>query len=507
MQTGNPTTIPALLRAAATRHGARLAVADGAVRLSFSALLGAAERANAAFRAAGLMPGERVALWAPNGWEWIAAACGAQMAGAAIVPLNTRLKGAEAAFILNRSRARILVSAGNFLGIDYARLLADQRLPHLTRHVRIDTDWAGFTVLPPDARDDARPEQASDILFTSGTTGEPKGVVATHGQSVRVFSVWAERVGLHEADRYLVVNPFFHSFGYKAGWLACLIMGAACFPLPALDVARAAALVAAERITVLPGPPTLFVSFLQDPALRAAGYAPLRSLRVAVTGAATIPPALIARMRQDLGIATVLTGYGLTESCGVVTMSHAADPPARVAETCGSAIPGVEIRIAESGEVLVRGYNVMPGYFEDEAATREAIDAEGWLHTGDVGRLDEAGYLQITDRLKDMYISGGFNCYPAEIERLLAGHPAVAQAAVIGVPDARLGEVGLAFIVPRADGAAAEDDILAWARPRIANYKMPRQIRIVPALPLNAAGKVHKPTLRALAAAPVAAVS
>ncbi len=291
---------------------------DGAARVSFAELEAHALQAAAAFLRGGIGSGERVAIWAPNSWQWIVACLGAQAAGAAIVPLNTRLKGAEAAYILNRSRACCLISAGHFLNTDYAALLEGHVLPYLHRHVRIDADWADFIATGTDlgaARDAAAKiaaDDPSDIMFTSGTTGTPKGVVATHAQTVRVFRVWAERVGLRRHDRYLIVNPFFHSFGYKAGWLACLLTGATAYPMAVLNVAEAAALVAAEKITVLPGPPTLFVSLLQDSALSASGWAPLGSLRVAVTGAASVPPELIARMRTDLHIPHVLTGYGLT---------------------------------------------------------------------------------------------------------------------------------------------------------------------------------------------------
>jgi acyl-CoA synthetase (AMP-forming)/AMP-acid ligase II len=505
MQNDNPDTLPAVLAEAARLHGERLAIVDGETRLSFAALEHAVLTAAAAYARAGLHMGSRVAIWAPNGWQWIVACLGAQVAGAAVVPLNTRLKGAEAAYILQRSRARCLVTAGVFLGVDHAALLEGFELPALKLRLRFDTDWdsvfaaGGDLAAAAASAETVFPEDASDILFTSGTTGQPKGVVATHAQSVQVFRVWAERVGLCADDRYLVVNPFFHTFGYKAGWLACLLTGATCYPMAVLDVARVAALVEAEKITVLPGPPTLFISLLEDAALRAAAWAPLASLRVAVTGAASIAPSLITRMREDLRIDTVLTGYGLTESCGVVTMSQAADDAETVARTCGQAIPGVDIRIdapeGEDGEILVRGYNVMAGYFEDPDATEAVIDTDGWLHTGDVGRLDADGYLRITDRLKDMYISGGFNCYPAEIERLLAGHPGVAQVAVVGVPDQRMGEVGVAFVVPR--GAVSAEELLGWARETMANYKVPRGVRFVEALPVNASGKVLKGSLRA----------
>jgi acyl-CoA synthetase (AMP-forming)/AMP-acid ligase II len=511
MQNDTPNTLPRVLAHAAQTFGDAPAVVDGDARLSFAALQQEVWRAAAAFLEAGVVAGDRVALWAPNGWRWIVSCLGAQTAGAAVVPLNTRLKGNEAAYILNRSRSCLLVTQGDFLGMDHAGLLEGLALPHLRRAIRFDRDWPSFLAEGGDVAAAQRsgmavaPAQSSDILFTSGTTGQPKGVVATHEQTIRVFRVWAERVGLQAGDRYLIVNPFFHTFGYKAGWLACLLTGATAYPMATLDVDNAAALVEREHITVLPGPPTVFISLLQHAGLREAGWQSLASLRVAVTGAATVAPDLITRMRGDLGIDTVLTGYGLTESCGVVTMSQADDDAETVARSCGRAIPGVELRIAgangeaaagDAGEVLVRGYNVMAGYFDDDEATRQAIDKNGWLHTGDIGCLDQHGYLRITDRLKDMYISGGFNCYPAEIERVLAGHPDVAQVAVIGVPDARLGEVGAAFVVPKTGAVVEPDDIVNWARTAMANYKVPRAVRLVAALPANASGKVLKDQLR-----------
>ena len=512
MQGATVTSIPAAVRIAAAMFGDKPALIDGMLRLSFEDLDRETDRLAAGFVAAGVMPGDRVAIWAPNRAEWVLACLGAQAAGGVIVPLNTRLKGREAQFILNRSRARVLIMVRRFLNMDYERELSGLHLPHVARRIILDTeDWAVLlNAAAPGDRDVAAARRAalraadpSDIIFTSGTTGEPKGVVCGHGQSVAVFRIWAERVGLRAGDRYLIVNPFFHTFGYKAGWLACILAGATIYPQQSLDVAQVIDRIATERITVLPGPPTLFQSLLASPS--AAG-ADLSSLRLAVTGAASVPPSLIERMRGELGITRVLTGYGLTESCGVVTLSAESDSAERVATRCGRAIPGVELRCVdahmrdaptgEAGEILVRGFNVMQGYFEDEAATRSAIDPEGWLHTGDVGRLDEDGYLQITDRLKDMYISGGFNCYPAEIERLMAGHPEVAQVAVIGVTDERMGEVGRAFVVLRPGSTATPDDLLAWCRAAMANYKAPRQVVILAALPMNASGKVVKGELR-----------
>jgi acyl-CoA synthetase (AMP-forming)/AMP-acid ligase II len=558
-----PETIPALVRAAAARFGDRHAIEDGDVTLTFRELAAAGLRAARAFAAAGVRPGDRVAIWAPNIHEWVTAAIGLQSAGGVLVPLNTRLKGAEAGYILERSGARILCAVEDLLGNRYVEMLREARggagrdrpvagLPALERIVLLRT---GEAVAPPGAVGGAAAERAStpargagsatpdgpglvswsaflaageafpaeeaerrahvvapgdlaDILFTSGTTGKPKGVMTTHGQNLRCFEVWSDVVGLREGDRYLIVNPFFHGFGYKAGWLAAIMRGATILPQAVFDVPAVLARIGRERVTVLPGPPTLYQMILAHP--DRSRY-DLSSLRLAVTGAAVIPVELIHRMRRELSFETIVTAYGLTEATGVVSMCRPEDDPETIATTSGRAIPDVEVRCVdqagrevprgEPGEIVVRGYNVMRGYLDDPAATAEAVDTEGWLHTGDVGVMDARGYLRITDRLKDMFITGGFNCYPAEIECLLQGCAEVAQVAVIGVPDERLGEVGMAFVVPAAGAAPTPESIVAWCRAHMANYKVPRYVELVDALPVNATGKVTKFVLRERAAA------
>jgi acyl-CoA synthetase (AMP-forming)/AMP-acid ligase II len=513
-------TIPRLVDASA-RFGDAEALVDGATRLAFSALAGAVDAYARGFMAGGVGPGERVAMWAPNCAEWMLAALGALRAGAVLVPMNTRFKGAEASFVLRASGATTLVTVRGFLGVDYPALLEGEDVGALARTVLLRDEGgperdqivgletflgggAGVDPAASAARAAAiRPDDVSDLIFTSGTTGHPKGAATTHAQSLRTFGTWSSIVGLTARDRYLVVNPFFHTFGYKAGILACLLSGATVVPEAVFDAARVMERIPAERISVLPGPPTLYQSLLADP--RRAQH-DLSSLRLGVTGAAVVPVELVHAMRDELGFSTVLTAYGLTESCGTVTMCRRSDPPEVIARTSGRAIPGLEVDavvegesvgVGEPGEIVVRGYTVMSGYWGDDEATAATIDAGGWLHTGDIGVLDEAGNLTITDRLKDMFVVGGFNAYPAEIEAVLRGHGAVAQVAVIGVPDPRLGEVGCAYIVPApgaGDGVAQA--VLAWSRDAMANYKVPRQVVLVEALPLNAAGKVLKRALR-----------
>jgi acyl-CoA synthetase (AMP-forming)/AMP-acid ligase II len=517
-------SIPRLVRSAADRFPGREAVVDGRTRISYAALGERVERASAATIAAGVAPGDRVAVWAPNTVDWITAALGAVSAGAVLVPLNTRFKGAEAAYVLRRTRAKLLFITGTFLGTSYVaslrRVVAERPLPDLEQVVVLSDaapapapggrpayrTWKDFLAdgdaIPPEtvrARADAvRSADPSDLTFTSGTTGHPKGVVITHAQTLRVYETWSEVVGLTEGDRYLIVNPFFHTFGYKAGIIACLMRGATMIPQPVFDVGTALANIATERVSVLPGPPTLHQAVLDHPAR--ASY-DLSALRLVVTGAAVVPLELVQRLRDELKIATVLTAYGLTEASGTVTMCRRTDAAEVVASTSGRAIPGTEVKVAapgpgEPGEVLVRGYNVMSGYYEDEEETAEAIDPDGWLHTGDVGVMDADGNLRITDRLKDMFIVGGFNAYPAEIERSLLRHPDVADAAVVGIPDRRLGEAGKAYVVRRADSALTADEVIAWARREMANYKVPRAVEFVSELPRNASGKVLKSELR-----------
>jgi acyl-CoA synthetase (AMP-forming)/AMP-acid ligase II len=505
-------TIPHIAEAAAARFGAGTALIMDDRRWSYEEVWREARRAASACLANGISPGDRVAVWAPNAPEWIFATLGAQIAGAALVPINTRLKGTEAADILRRARCSHLFTVSQFLGMDYSALLNDHELPALKRTLHIDRDWATFLA---EGRGEGDPavdaalarltgDAISDILFTSGTTGAPKGVMSTHDSVLRMFRGWSTATSLRQGDRMLIASPFFHTFGYKAGWVACLLVGAVSVPMAVFEVKRAWRHILEDGVSFVPGPPTIFQSLLDDLPADLEGC----SLRVGVTGAATVPPLLVERMQRELGFATVLTGYGMTE-CGTISMSKPGDPISRISNTCGVPLPFLELRCVgedgvpvptgDPGEVTVRGPGTMLGYLDDPAATAETIDAEGWLHTGDVGVLDAQGYLQIVDRKKDMYICGGFNCYPAEIERMLERHPAIDRVAVIGIPDPRLGEVGAAFVILRPSHTANEAEMIAWAREQMANYKAPRRVLFVDALPQNAAGKVAKTLLRASA--------
>jgi acyl-CoA synthetase (AMP-forming)/AMP-acid ligase II len=470
-------TIPEMVLSVGDRFGKAEAVVDGPVRLSFAELADRVRRAAGAFAGAGVDKGDRVALWAPNSADWIIAAFGLLTAGGVLVPVSTRLKTAEAADILARSGAKAVLIEKGFLGQEFS---APAGIPA----IELGSDFLGSG--KPFERDVSGTDIA-DIVYTSGTTGRPKGVMMNHLQTLRLYTEWCDLADLREGDRYLAVNPFFHTFGYKAGCVAAMIRGATIIPVRVFDVAHVLEVVERERITMLPGPPTLYHSLLAAPRDR-----DLSSLRAAVTGAADVPVELIRRIRTELPFESIMTGYGLTEA-GTVTTSRSGDSAEDIATTAGIPCDGVEVRIGDDGEVLVCGYNVMQGYLDDPAATAEAIDADGWLHTGDLGTLNAAGRLCIVGRKKDMFIVGGFNAYPAEIEGYLLEHPAVAQVAVIGVPDERLGQVGKAFIVPRT--AVTADELIAWSRGRMAGYKVPRSVALVNELPLNATGKVQKDQL------------
>ena len=516
-------TIPSALAEAVERFGANEALVDGDTRLTYQELRAAAEDVARALVGSGIEPGDRVAVWAPNIGEWVTAALGAYRAGAVIVPLNTRFKGPEASYVMRTSRARLLLTVGEFLGTDYVGLLGDaEPVPSLEevvvmRGVRADTTpWSAFLergrAVDPSVVADReaaiKPEDVSDIIFTSGTTGAPKGAMLQHGASVWAYRTWTDVVQLVETDRYLVLNPFFHTFGLKAGILACVVTGAAIIPHAVFDVPAVMRRVVEERVSMLPGPPTVYQTMLDHPDLASFD---MSSLRLAVTGAATVPVEMVRRMRSDMAFETIITGYGLTETVGITSCCRPDDDPETIATTAGRPIPGVEVIIVdddgrrlgpeEPGEVLTRGPNMMQGYFENPEATAAALDSDGWLHTGDIGVLDEAGNVRITDRKKDMFIVGGFNAYPAEIENVIVCHPYVGQAAVVGAPDHRMGEVGVAFVVPRAGAVIDPDELIEWCRTQMANFKVPRHVEVVETFPLNATGKVLKYELRDRAAA------
>jgi HIP---CoA ligase len=522
-----PPTIPAALVRAARQWPDADALADGSFSLTYRQYLERSVQLARGLIARGVGPGDRVVVWAPNSAEVALTAMAVAFAGGVLVPLNTRFTAYEAAALIRRSQAVAVLAFTDFLGRDYLASLRELgtvdglkavvalrgpspegalSLPELLA-LGEQTDeaevWARVRALGP--------ADISDILFTSGTTGAPKGAMLRHGASTRAYTEYGRSLGLRHGDRMLGFPPFFHCFGLKAVVLTSVLYGAAVLPVPVFDVHQIATLIAAERITVLQGAPLLFQTLLDDPGVDRSG---LSSLRVAGPGAMGSSPELYRRLRDELGIRYFSPGYGLTEGTAIGARCYWFDDFETVSTTCGRIAPGIELRLAglggcgpggsanadvadgSDGEILLRGYNVMAGYLDDPDATAQAIDGDGWLHTGDIGRVDEFGRLTVTGRLKDMFLVGGFNTYPAEIEQTLATHDAIADVSVIGVPDARLGEVGMAFVVLRPGATVRDGELTVWARGRLANYKVPRHWRFVSALQRNASGKVIKSVLR-----------
>jgi acyl-CoA synthetase (AMP-forming)/AMP-acid ligase II len=511
------TTIPALSVRAAEIYANATAIEDGPKHLTFVEIDAARRQAAKALIATGVKKGDRVMIWAPNTWKWFVAALGLVSVGAVLIPTSTRFKGTEVEELMRRSGATMLFSCGDFLGQYYPDQLRSEARALLHTVVVFDRQrdgnvaWDDFLARGASVSDATLAERQDavglddlcDMLFTSGTTGYPKGVMYGHLQCLMAIDAWATRVGIRRGDRLLVIPPFFHAFGYRSGAIVSMMRGAVLLPHQAYDAEEILKRVEREKVSVIPGPPAIFHGMLQHPRMAEFDRS---SLRLGITGGAVVPATLIRRMREELGFAGVVNGYGLTECGGYGTMCSADDTDEQIANTAGKPFPGTEVRImgedrrlladGERGEVVLRGYIVMQGYFNDPDSTAKTIDKDGWLHSGDIGYFDENGDLRIEDRLKDMFITGGFNCYPAEIERLMSTHPAIGQIAVIGIPDERLGEVGKAFVVLRPGAAATEAELIAWARQNIANFKVPRFVEFRDALPTSPQGKVLKTKLR-----------
>jgi len=512
-------SIPAQVMHNAGRLADDIALNDSGRDTSYRELASEIEETGRALMAAGVEHGDRISVWAPNSTRWIVAALAAQSVGAALVPINTRYKTLEAVHPLTRTSARMLIAAGGFMGVDPGRAIAEAEASSGQQIRLIDlgaadddtTSWetllAGADAVDPEewrARLDAvGPDDLSDIMFTSGSTGLPKGVRHRHGPTMRQTFNTTEENGIREGDRLLIVNPFFHVFGYTGGWVPGLFAGGTVYPMAVFDVDEVLDAIEREQITYFPGPPTIFHSILTHPRLMETDVS---SLRASLTGSADVPVDLIQDMLDELTFERVIQAYGMTE-CGTATNTIAADNAETVATTVGKASKDLEVRVVDphnrpvvdgdDGEIVVRGYAVMDGYWDDPEATAATIDEDGWLHTGDRGSRDDNGYFRILGRIKDMYIVGGFNVYPAEVENMIREHPGVDDVAVIGVPDQRLGEVGCAFVVPATQ--LDEEQFVAWCRERMANFKVPRHVEILEVFPLTGSNKVSKVELRALA--------
>ena len=523
----------------ALRYADRMAVIDGERRLTYGALLQQSRALATALIATGVKQGDLVACWAPNSLRWVVLVHAVWLAGGTIVPISSRLKILEAGPLLERSGAAHLFTVGECAGTRFVETLRAsygaahgetpfEKLPSLRHLVRLDLDHAagdqgeGFDefvalgVAIDEAVLDRRTaavtgDDIGEVIFTSGTTGAPKGVQLNHAQLIRAYWDWSGIGGLQATDVYLVITPFSHGFGLNGGVIASALRGLCMVLLDIFEPARALALIRSYGVSVMGGPPNLFARLMDEPGV---AENPPATLRVAFVGAASVPVEILRRIGQGLGVRRVINAYGLMEAC-VVSMTRADDTQEVISTTTGRVLPGVEVRVVdddsrdvtagESGEILVRGYGVMPGYWHDAAQTRASLTEDGWFRTGDVGVRDAAGNIRIVDRKKDMFICGGFNAYPAEIEDLLLKMGGLATVSVVGVPDQRQGEVGVAFVVPARGVLVEPMAVTAWAKENLAGYKVPRRVFVRDSLPLNGNGKVMKDVLRREAADAIAA--
>jgi acyl-CoA synthetase (AMP-forming)/AMP-acid ligase II len=513
-------TFPQLFARQARAFADREFLVDGRTRLTYAEFESRMTDVARSLMVLGVTPGDRVAIWAPNCAEWLMSALGASATGAAIMPINSRSKGAEAIDVVTRGRPRVLFTTRRFLNTDYPAILreAGGAKELGVRIVVLDGDAAdgdlsfeeflalGVSVSVDAAiqrRESISPRSVSDIMLTSGTTGRPKGVMTSHHQNVLAWLRYAKHLNLQAGERINATLPFFHNFGFKAGFLVSTLLGGTCICDTTFDATRLARVIETERISFLKGTPTLFTSLLASPARNEAD---LGSLRLCLVAGAMVSRELVEQMQAEL-CEQIITGYGLSELAGGIALTPEGADTQRVAGWSGQVVEGVEVMAVDGkgvrvppdqpGEILARGECVMLGYMDDPGAAAAAVDSDGWLRTGDIGIVDEENYVRITDRKKDMFIVGGFNAYPAEIERLLLEHPGLAQVAIVGIPDDRLGEVGAACVVAKPGVELEPEEIIRWARKHMANYKVPRRVEVVDQLPVNASLKVLKHELRA----------
>ncbi|MDQ3850292.1 MAG: AMP-binding protein [Actinomycetota bacterium] len=513
-------TIGDNLRRAVERFGDReaLVVRHQGYRATYRQLWEQVDLAARAFLAHGVKNGDRVGIWAPNRHEWVVTQFATARIGAILVTINPAYKTAELEYALCHAGVSVLVLARRFRQDDYVAMLGEVRsaCPALREAIVLEDDWHAFLADGHRIGDDelsAREaalqfDDAINIQYTSGTTGFPKGATLSHHNILNNAYFVARTLRYTERDRACVPVPFYHCFGMVLGNLACATHGA-CVVVPAesFDAAAVLETVEAERCTALYGVPTMFIAELEQPRI---GELDLSSLRTGMMGGAPCPVDVMNRVRSQMHMEEVTIICGMTETSPVSTQTQVDDPVQKRVSTVGRVHPHVEIKVVDPGtggivprgtpgEQCTRGYSVMLGYWNDEQATRGAIDAAGWMHTGDLAVMDDDGYLEIVGRIKDMIIRGGENIYPREIEEFLHGLPDVVDAHVIGVPSARYGEEIMAWI-KLCDGATlSEDALVAACRGRIATYKIPRHWKAVDSFPMTVTGKIQKFRMRQIA--------
>ncbi len=529
-------TIPELLAETVHRHGPREAAVFVAQdkRFSWDELGETVDAFAAGLLALGLDKGDRIGIWSPNRWEWLVTQFATARAGLILVNINPAYRLAELEYALNKVGCRALVSAAQFKTSDYLAMLrklapeldkaapgrlAAARLPSLEIVIRMGEETTpGMLnfgdVLAMAGRDEyerldavtatLRPDEAINIQFTSGTTGAPKGATLSHRNIVNNGNFVTSAIRLTQDDRLCIPVPFYHCFGMSMGSMGCVTKGAAMvFPGEGFDAGATLAAVAQERCTALYGVPTMFVAMLDHPDFASFDLA---SLRTGIMAGSPCPIEVMKKVVSLMHMGEVTIAYGMTETSPVSFQSSVDDPLEKRVSTVGRIQPHVEVKIVgpdgatvpvgQPGELCTRGYSVMKGYWEDEEKTAEAVDPDGWMHTGDLATLDAEGYCNIVGRVKDMVIRGGENIYPREIEEFLYRHPKVKEVQVFGVPDARYGEALAAWIVTVPGQTLTEDEVKAFCAEQIAHYKVPRYVRFKDSLPMTVTGKAQKFVMR-----------
>ena len=516
-------TIGANLARTIALHGDReaLVVCHQDIRQTYREFGSSVEQLARALMAYGLDVGDRVGIWAPNCAEWVHLQYATARIGVILVNINPAYRTSELEYALTQAGCRVLFAAENYLTSDYVAMVADvaPRVACLEETVFLGTErWERFVAAGASVSSDAVELRASsldaddaiNIQYTSGTTGFPKGATLSHRNILNNGFMTGEVCGYTAGDRVASPVPFYHCFGMVLGNLACTTHGATIVvPGPSFDAEAVLRAVADERCTSLYGVPTMFIAELEHPLRHELD---LSTLRTGIMAGAPCPVEVMKRVMSEMHMAEVTIAYGMTELSPVSTQTRRNDSIDRRVETVGTAHPHVEVRIADvetgdtiergqTGEICGRGYSVMRGYWNDDARTREAIDEDGWMHTGDLGTMDADGFVRITGRIKDMIIRGGENIYPREIEEFLFTHPDVIDAQVIGVPDVKYGEEVVAWVKLRPDAVTDGEALRDFCRGKIAHFKIPRSIKIVDQYPMTITGKVQKFKMREIAAA------
>ncbi len=529
-------TIPSFLKRAATRFADREAAVfcGPGLRWTYDQFARRVDRLAAGLLALGLYKGDRIGIWSPNRPEWLIAQFATARIGLILVNINPAYRRSELEYALNKVQAKALITALNFKSSDYLGMLRDlapeldgatpgrlhsERLPHLRTVIQLGADPVPGTFSFDEVmarggggqrtRLDAISESLSsqdpiNIQFTSGTTGSPKGATLTHRNIVNNAHFCARAMAFGPDDRLCIPVPLYHCFGMVLGNLSCVAAGATMvFPGESFDALETLKAVSAERCSALHGVPTMFLAMADHPEF---SRFDLHSLRTGIMAGAPCPTELMKRVIDQMHMRQVTIAYGMTETSPISFQSDTSDPVDRRVSTVGRIHPHVEVKIVDEegrtvpvgrqGELCTRGYSVMRGYWDDDERTRETIDSEGWMHTGDLATLDAEGYCNIVGRVKDMLIRGGENVYPREIEEFLYRHPKVLEAQVFGVPDQRFGEEICAWIVLRQGETATEDEIREFCHGQIAHFKIPRYIRFVSNMPMTVTGKPQKFKMR-----------